>query len=206
MEPEFEFKDSGLLSQGDSPIPRPAKASSPGKLGKHRRQMVLIMAFIGLLTSISPLIKTDPEVLGRTQWSPFQIAVELHKGALPVYLVPGSKPIGLWMDALMGFGAVYVLLLVIASAALFFPRSRLVAVAAALGAGSALGGIKFRFSCLLRTIFGPQSWASYDGHSIFVYPDHVIYGNGVDALTFFLILLGVFGLLAWIAVETVFDD
>jgi hypothetical protein len=165
----------------------------------RRRLMVLVVAFLGLLTFVSPLIKTNPAVLGQTRWSPMQIATGLREGALPVYRLPGSGPVGVQVDAVLGFWAIYILLLAIVMADLLLPRSQFVVIAAGLGLGAALGSIRVGFSNLERTIYGPYSSPLGSTHPAFVAGNLVFYGDGVNAWAFVLILLGLFGLLIWIA-------
>lgn len=51
--------------------------------GSRRRQIVRIIAAVGILTFFTPLMTTKPPVLGRTYWSLFEMFLRFHHGELP---------------------------------------------------------------------------------------------------------------------------
>jgi len=53
-------------------------------MSRRARGYCIFLIFIGLFTFFSPSISTDTPVLGRSNWSPFEIVKEIHAGALPV--------------------------------------------------------------------------------------------------------------------------
>jgi hypothetical protein len=160
--------------------------------------MVLIITMIGFASFVSPFVRTDSAVLGRTQWSPLQIVIELHKGTLPVCSSdafsacddPRSRFVDECLDAVLGCGAAYALLCAIAAAALLFPRANFIVLVAALGIIPVCGEAKSRYADLQGLIYGaPFPFA----------------GRYVHAGVLCLILAGVFGLLIWIAVTQALD-
>jgi|SRR5208283_4701775 len=185
-----------MASLSDIPPQMPCQALHPGRLGKRRQRIVLFLTMIGLASFVSPLIRTDTQVLGRTRWSPLQIAVELHKGTLPgCYLKdhelcddPGEKIVELAFNAVFGAGTAYAMLVAIAASALLFPWSKFVSGASVIGA-IATAVVQRR---------GNDSDLQYficSGTSVC----HV--HNGA----FVLVLLLVFGLLIWIAATKQLD-
>lgn len=162
------------------------KTTTPARLGWRRRQMALTVTLIGLGTFVTPLIGTDSEILGRTRWSPLQMILALGAGTLPI----GHKTAGEFqpstnIEFFMGVGVVYVLLGLVAAAILFLPSVRFVRVSTTVGVGCVLAGAKNDFRFLQEAIYG--SWSYF------------AQGPQVHAGTNCLILLGVLGVLFWIA-------
>ena len=98
---------------GDQQIQYPVKLAR--NLGQRRKLLALLIVVSGLLTFFLPLITTEPSVLGRTAWSPWDILWGVYKGDLlpnrsDVFSLPLMAPL------------IYVLLL-IALAALLQSRS-----------------------------------------------------------------------------------
>lgn len=155
------------------------------RMGWRRRRMALIVTLLGLATFVFPLVETDTQVLGRTRWSALQVILELHAGRLPIRPEIYPDHIFLGIDALLGFGTVYFLLSLIAVAIVFLPSTRLVGFASAIGAAAILGDAQYRYFDFHDAIYG-ASPAFSSGHQ-------------VHARTFSLILLGLLGLLAFIA-------
>ena len=192
MEPETERQDSDLFPAGDHPLLIPVKGSRQRGLGKRRRLMVIVIAAIGLISFGSPIIRTDSEVLGRTQWSPLQIGLELYKGNLPICYLnepadfknPHAHIVDLGISAAMGSGIELVLLIAIVLAALFWPNAGFVGVAAFFGLD-------------LILVSGKYNWDEFD--------DYICAGTIVHSTAFEMILLGVFALLLWIAATKALD-
>ena len=167
MDPEYHPDLSEVIPPSESPGSLPLRRSSSGRLGRRRRWMALIVSSIGLATFFSPLIRTDSPILGRTQWSPLQIVLELHKGTLPVkgYLEP--KSVFLTVDALFGCAPMYAMLLVILAAALLLPRVEVIALCAGMAGAAAYGEAKWGYSDLQDVLYGA--------------PDAFVSGNRVHA-------------------------
>ena len=87
--------------------PHPPAASGLGNL----RAGAFLVAGLGLATFFMPLIRTNPAVMGRTQWSGANIGSELVRGSLDF------SPVA--FDIVCGY-----LLLLVALVALCFPRPR----------------------------------------------------------------------------------
>lgn len=161
------------------------------RMGGRRRQAALIVTLIGLATFVTPLIETDSEVLGRMRWSPLQIIVALHAGTLPINRPMFPDPLAPAFDLLVGIGAVYFLLVLISAAIALFPSARFLGSASAIGAAVVLGNAQHRYFDLQEAIYGePSAFTS---------------GHQVHAGTNSLILLGVLGLLIFIAATKQLD-
>lgn len=175
----------------DDSYVRTAAITDPAKMGWHRRKMALIVTLIGLATLVTPLVETDSEVLGRTRWSPLQVVLALHAGTLPIaHRMSRELAVSLAIDFLIGVGIVYFLLSLIAAAIAFLPSARFIGSAAAFGAAVVLGDGQFDYPDLQDAIYGEPS--SFAGHQ-------------VHAGTNGLILLGVLGLVVWIAASKELD-
>jgi hypothetical protein len=157
-------------------------------MGRQRRRVTLVVTLLGLFTFVMRLISTDPKVLGHTLWSPLQVVIAILSGRLPLQPV---QPVGLLgVDALLGCGIVYLLLIAIAVAILVFPSGKFVGTAAALGGAMLLGSLQFQYPDLQDAIYGaPRAFAS--GH--------------VNGGVFTLTLLGVLALLLWVATSSGLD-
>jgi hypothetical protein len=171
----------------------PIRTSGLGRMGRRRRRMALVVTLSGLITFVRPLVSTDSKVLGRTDWSPLQILVALQAGTLPVqpYSSPREKVAFLGLDLLLGCGAVYFLLVVIAAAILAWPATRFVGFAAALGAVMMLETVRFEYPDLQDAIYGA--------------PPAFVSGHRVHAGALGLILLGALVLLVYIAAHKGLD-
>jgi hypothetical protein len=143
------------------------------------------VTLIGLATFVTPFVATDSEILGRTRWSPLQVILALHAGALPILHSLSAGPVSISIDMFFGIGAVYFLLTLITVAIVFFPSARFVGSSAAIGGAVVWGDAKYRYFDFQDAIYGaPRAYAS---------------GHQVHAGTHCLILLGVLGLLVFIA-------
>jgi hypothetical protein len=161
------------------------RRDDPDKMGWQRRRMALIVTLIGLATFVTPFVATDSEILGRTRWSPLQVILALHAGALPILHSLSAGPVSISIDMFFGIGAVYFLLTLITVAIVLFPSARFVGSSAAIGGAVVWGDAKYRYFDFQDAIYGaPRAYAS---------------GHQVHAGTHCLILLGVFGLLVFIA-------
>jgi hypothetical protein len=174
------------------PDVRTAKMAEPTRMGWRRRQMALIATLAGLATFVIPSVWTDSEILGRTRWSPLQVILAVQAGTLPVdHRTPQVTAVFLGIDFFMGVGVVYCLLGLVAAAIVFLPSARFVGTAASIGAAVVLGEAQFEYQDLQEAIYGaPRSFAS--GHQVHA---------GADCL----ILLGVLGMLIWIAATKELD-
>ncbi len=194
MEPEYKFSED-VSPSSYFPPGEPGKTLSPGRLGRRRRQMILFISLMGLASFTLPLIKTDSPVLGRTQWSPLQIAIELHEGKLPgcdgpIGCDPGWSLVSFILAVAMGgFGIAYGLMLAIAAATLLFPSAEFVIFAAGGGIVAMLAEGRSRFFDLQEFLYGPYDFA----------------GQQVHAKALGLSLLGAFALLAWIGTTKALD-
>jgi hypothetical protein len=59
----------------------PVKFAKP--MGRRRRALALLAVVAGLLTFFLPLVTTDPAVMGRSRWSPWNISWQIYEGNLP---------------------------------------------------------------------------------------------------------------------------
>jgi hypothetical protein len=193
MDAEHGNGESGPASLNDPAPETPAKVRR-GVLGKRRRSMVLILTMIGIASFVSPLIRTDSQVLGRTRWSPLQIVIQLHRGTLPdcrSYLStlcednPRAKLVFMTLDAVAGFGTGYAMLLAIVMIVVLFPRAELVGAAAVIGA----------------IAVGKNGQYGYDDLQDFFGGGHHAHGRALE-----LALVGIFVLMIWIAVTKALDD
>lgn len=161
------------------------------RMGWRRRRMALIVTLLALATFVVPLVETDTEVLGRTRWSALQVILALHAGRLPIRHEMPHGLMFLGIDALLGFGTVYFLLSLIAAAIVFLPSTRFVGFASIIGAAVVFGDAKYGYSDFQGAIYGaPPAFSS---------------GHQVHAGIFCLILLGLLGLLAFIAATKQLD-
>lgn len=127
------------------PIP-PIKGADklPPTLGARTRSMALLMSVLGLATFAVPLINTSVPVLGRTQWSPLLVIIELLSGALPAATnLPPSAfhyvyELVLIDTVLFGAMFAYAALLVILISALRQATRFVIGTAAVLGMLAAL--------------------------------------------------------------------
>jgi len=55
----------------------------PKPLGRRRRSLAFLAVAAGLLTFFLPLVTTDPAVMGRSHWSPWNISWQIYEGSLP---------------------------------------------------------------------------------------------------------------------------
>jgi len=190
MKAGVEGRDREGSPPSDLPPDVPRKILRRGVLGRRRRYMVLIVSMIGLSSFLSPLIRADSEVLGRTRWSPLLIVIELHNGSLPdcrgnyssLCDVPRTKLVFMTLDATLGFGTAYAVLLAIVLAALLFPRAELIGAAGVIGAGMVLKDGQYGFDDL-------QDFLGHHAH-----------GGALE-----LGIVGILLLLIWISVTKALD-
>jgi len=166
-------------------------------MGWRRRRMALTVTLIGLATFFTPLVDTDSEVLGRTHWSPLQVVLAIHAGALPLghAMLRDAMLRGQWVelgiDMFLGVGIVYFLLSLIAGAVVIFPSARFVGIAAGTGAAVTLGELRWEYFDFQEAIYGAPT-AFVSGHRVHA---------GVNCL----ILLGMLVLLLFIAATKQLD-
>ncbi len=188
MDQGTEPETSELDLRSPERVHAPARRPWPGMMGWPRRRLELIVTLLGLLTFAMRLVSTDPKVLGQTFWSPLQVVTGILSGRLPLQPV---QPAGLLsIDLLFGSGIVYLFLIAIAVAILFFPSVKFVGISAAVCCAVMVANVQFQYPDLQEAIFGaPRAFAS--GHV----------NGGVFALT----LLGVLALLLWVATSSGLD-
>ena len=189
METENTHKE--ISEKGDVTPVIPAKIPCSGRLGDRRRKMVLVIAMIGLMSFVSPLIKTDSPVRGRTQWSPLQVAIDLYRGTLPdcqsyseLCEPPKTKQVWMTLEVAIGFGTACAALFAIVVAALFLPRAEFVGVSAGLAA----------------LLVAKDGQYGFDDLQAFFGSHHHAHGGTLE-----LALVGIFGLLIWISVTKALD-
>ena len=134
--------------------------------GKTRKQMAFVILAIGLLTFTVPLVSTTPPVMGRTQWSAWNIAAQVYARKLPV-------PDGRFDEALVEIALIYLLML-FALVALCFPRSEK-PVRFLAGVGFAISSLaKFWRFGFVQTFYGyfghTRNWHVGAGPAWFVLP------------------------------------
>jgi len=165
---------------------------TPGGMSRRRRLMALMVTLMGLATFVTPLVQTDSEVLGRTRWSPLQVALAVHAGTLPGdHLLLQPEIAFRSIEALLGLGIVYCLLSLVVAAIGVFPSARFVGSASAIGVAVILGEWRFRYADLQDSIYGASS--------------SFVSGHHVHAGILCLVLLGVQLLLGFIAATKQLD-
>lgn len=82
-------------------------------LGRRRKRLCLSVIAFGLCTFFLPMVILHPAVMGRTEWSPWDIAQNIYVRKLPV---SG----GMFDDGLLQIATIYVLML-FALVALYIP-------------------------------------------------------------------------------------
>ena len=60
---------------------------APKGLGPRSRQMALVLTIVGLATFLVPLITSVPAVMGRTQWSPWEMFMGVTGNTLPAAVI-----------------------------------------------------------------------------------------------------------------------
>lgn len=155
-------------------------------LGPRRRSILLVIIAAGILTFFVPLMTTDPPVLGRTQWSVFDLALRVCQRELP--------PSNHWTTDLVKLPpdpVLLYLLLLSLLVVLFFPSlHRHLAAMAAIGILLNSEMWKFQDVDFERTFYGHLS---YNPNSSLA--RHV----GIGQLV--LALLAVFGSVLFVVVQ-----
>ena len=64
----------------DNDLPRFSRTTP---LGKRRKSLAFFVVALGIISFFWPLITTDPPVLGKTQWSAWNVACQIYQGNLP---------------------------------------------------------------------------------------------------------------------------
>ncbi len=154
--------------------------------------MALFVTMIGLATFVSPLVETGSEVHEQTRWSPMQIILAIHAGALPLdhRMVRNDQLLSLGIDALFGVATVYLILILIAAMVAISPSERIVGSLAAGGAAMTLGEARWRYFDFQDAIYGAPS--AFAGHQVHA---------GINCM----VLLGVLLLLVFIVATRALD-
>jgi hypothetical protein len=127
-----------------------------GGLGRARYSLAFFVLGVGVLSFFVPLVTTDPRVLGKTLWSPLNIAWQIAEGNLPNPATGGAAYLP--TDTI----SVYLLILLTLAALLFFPHPKALAT---IGLVGTLVSYHARHWDLyhFRWMFYGQTWA--DGNS-----------------------------------------
>ena len=64
----------------DNDLPRFSRTTP---LGKRRKSLAFFVVALGIISFFWPLITTDPPVLGKTQWSAWNVVCQIYQGNLP---------------------------------------------------------------------------------------------------------------------------
>lgn len=156
-------------------------------MGRRRVSLAFLAIVSGLMTFFVPLVTTDPPVLGRGHWSPWDIFSAITIGELPI------KRDDLLSSLPIMATAIYVLL-IIALVALGFSRSpRILARVAAVGCFTSWFWRGDRIS-LEEMFYGDFSYHRFS----------LVRHVGFGGLT--LCLLGVMGSLLFIAMNEDIDE
>lgn len=138
----------------------PASRRWAGMMGRRRRRMAMVLTLMALGTFAMPLVGTTPKVLGRSHWSPLQMVTAMISGTLPLQHVIAPQ-VSFTIDALLGPGIIYPILIAIALAILMFPSEKFVGVGASLCCASIVGSFWWQYPELQEAIFGaPRAFAS----------------------------------------------
>lgn len=110
-------------------------------MDKRSRLMAAILILVGLWTFIAPTITTDPPVLGRGRWSPFDILTQINDRSLPTHteISSGTTEVEIY------FVAVYFLLLLALVFVTFLPSTKGLIVVGLYNALLSSSGTAHRF-------------------------------------------------------------
>jgi len=72
--------------------------------GKNRRRLAFLVCALGVYTFFLPMVILNPPLLGRTEWSPLNMAVNIYLGNFPVRR-------GRFDETLIEIGVIYLLIL-----------------------------------------------------------------------------------------------
>ena len=123
------------------PAARPIR--SDGRLSRRTRKLAFIFIAFGLLTFFAPVIKVEPPISGKQEWSVLDIAQELQSR------LGQENPFAL---LLVPFAPTYLVLLLSLGAVSFFPFQKLLLGLCAVGLfflypfRGVLGGLGWRLS------------------------------------------------------------
>lgn len=102
-------------------------------LGRERKKIGLLIIIVGLLTFFLPIVRLNPPLMNRSQWSPLDIASGLFRRALPV---PGGR----FDESLVEIFSLYGLMACAIPAALFFRSPQTLRVISGMGTGVSFFG------------------------------------------------------------------
>jgi len=168
----------------------------PNRLGPRRRQMTLLLTVVGLATFVVPLITSVPAVMGRAQWSPWEMFMGVTGNTLPAAVILTAQGFHdvRWLifvdSAMLGALFDYAMLAAVLVSAMGHASRRVIGGAGALGVLGAL--VEMRGSQDFQlAIFGAM-------------PD-AVGGQHVRAMTWCVLMLAVMVLLLVVAVYTELD-
>lgn len=153
----------------------------------RQRFMALIITLIGLASFSLPTVATNPAVLHRSLWSPWEIVRQIQTGALPAAAL---APTGLSPAELVsrygylvfyGFLVGYLALLIVLAGIALLPSAKMILWSAGLGMAATLADTMFGYPSYQNAIYGESA------------------AGAIHAGTQTLILMAVLGLLMVIA-------
>jgi hypothetical protein len=169
---------------------------APKTLGPRSRQMAVLLTLVGLATFVVPLITSVPSVMGRTDWSPWEMFMGVTGNTLPAAVILTAQGMHdvRWLiladTALLGALFDYSLLAAALISVMGHASRKVIGSAGALGVLATLVEMR-QFADFQLAIFGgtPASLG----------------GQHVDAMTWAVVMLVVMALLLVVAVLKEFD-
>lgn len=169
---------------------------TPKMLGPRSRQLALILTMVGLVTFVVPLITSVPAVMGRTEWSPWEMFMGVTGNTLPAAVILTDQGMHdvrwlIFVDtAMLGAMFDYAVLAAVLISVLGKASRKVVGGAAALGMLATLVEMR-RCEDFQLAIFGGTPGS--------------LGGQHVRAMTWCVVMLAVMALLLTIAVFKEFD-
>jgi hypothetical protein len=169
---------------------------APRNLGPRSRQMALVLTLVGLATFVAPLITTVPAVMGRAEWSPWEMFMGVTGNTLPAAVLLTDQGFHdlhwlVFVDSLL-LGALfdYALLAAVLVSVMGNASRKVVGGVGALGILATLVEMR-KFADFQLAIFGGMPWT--------------VGGQHVRAVTWSVVMLAVMVLLLVVAVIKEFD-
>jgi len=170
---------------------------TPQRLGPRSRQLALLLTTVGLITIVVPLITSVPPVMGRADWSPWEMFMGVTGNTLPAAVIltqQGMREVRwliLFDTAVFGALFDYVVLAAVLISALGRGSRKVVGGAGAFGILATLVEMHRQCADFQLAIFGGMPGS--------------VGGQHVSAMTWCIVMLAVMALLLAVAVFKEFD-
>ncbi|HSY03490.1 MAG TPA: hypothetical protein VK819_15110 [Acidobacteriaceae bacterium] len=167
------------------------------RLGSRSRSMTLLLAVVGLVTFVVPLIGTNPTVMGQARWSPWDVVTGMLTGNLPAAVLLSAQ--GLhdlrWLAFVntMLFGGIFVYIALATVLVVALGKAQRLVIGAAAGMGLVAALIEMRgFTDIQLAILGG--------------PPATVGGQQVQGMTLCVLMFAIMVLLLAIASWKELDD